>query len=65
MEFVFEHATMIAVIAVVVIILAILASGYVKAPPDTAFIISGFQKGQRILIGKAGTSSHSLSGWTS
>ena len=38
MEFVFEHATMIAVIAVVVIILAILASGYVKAPPDTAFI---------------------------
>ena len=31
MEFVFEHATMIAVIAVVVIILAILASGYVKA----------------------------------
>ena len=28
MEFVFEHATMIAVIAVVVIILAILASGY-------------------------------------
>ena len=54
MEFVFEHATMIAVIAVVVIILAILASCYVKAPPDTAFIISGFKKGQRILIGKAG-----------
>ena len=46
MEFVFEHATMIAVIAVVVIILAILASGYVKAPPDTAFIISGFKKGK-------------------
>lgn len=44
MEFVFEHANMIAVIAVVVIILAILASGYVKAPPDTAFIISGFKK---------------------
>ena len=54
MEFVFEHATMIAVIAVVVSILAILASGYVKAPPDTAFIISGFKIGQRILIGKAG-----------
>lgn len=27
--------------------------GYVKAPPDTAFIISGFRK-PRILIGKAG-----------
>ena len=50
MEFVFEHATMIAVIAVVVIILAILASGYVKAPPDTAFIISGFKKGPDNII---------------
>ena len=27
--------------------------GYVKAPPDTAYIISGFRK-PRILIGKAG-----------
>lgn len=39
MEFVFEHATMIAVIAVVVIILAILASGYVKAPPDIPHLL--------------------------
>ena len=54
MEFVVEHVTMIAVILVILVILAILASGYVKAPPDTAFIISGFKKGQRILIGKAG-----------
>ena len=28
-------------------------SGYVKSPPDTAYIISGFRK-PRILIGKAG-----------
>lgn len=27
--------------------------GYVKAPPDTAYMISGFRK-PRILIGKAG-----------
>ena len=54
MEFVVEHVTMIAVILVILVILAILASGYVKAPPDTAFIISGFKNGQRILIGKAG-----------
>lgn len=28
--------------------------GYVKAPPDTAYIISGFKKKPRILIGRAG-----------
>ena len=39
------------VIAALIIVLA--ALGYVKAPPDTAFIISGFRK-PRILIGKAG-----------
>lgn len=29
-------------------------SGYVKASPDTAYIISGFRKQPRVLIGKAG-----------
>ena len=38
---------------VIVIVLALIAAGYVKAPPDTAYIISGFRK-PRILIGKAG-----------
>ena len=33
---------------------AVLASGYVKAPPDMAYIISGMHKKPRILIGKAG-----------
>ena len=37
----------------VITVLLLLAAGYVKAPPDTAFIISGFSK-PRILIGKAG-----------
>lgn len=37
------------IIAVAVIVL--LASGYVKAPPDTAYIISGLRK--KIIIGKA------------
>ena len=37
----------------VVAIVALAAAGYVKAPPDTAYIISGFRK-PRILIGKAG-----------
>ena len=38
----------------VAILIGILASGYVKAPPDMAYIISGFHKKPRILIGKAG-----------
>lgn len=32
----------------------ILASGYVKASPDTALIISGLRKNPKVLIGKAG-----------
>ena len=41
----------IAPIVILVVLLFIL--GYVKASPDTAYIISGFRK-TRILIGKAG-----------
>lgn len=37
-----------------VVALVILLSGYVKAPPDKAYIISGLRRKQRILIGKAG-----------
>lgn len=37
----------------VLIILAILASGYVKAPTDKAYVISGLKKEARIVIGKA------------
>lgn len=43
----------IPIAAVVLLVLAFLALGYLKAPPDTAFIISGLGK-RRILIGKAG-----------
>ena len=39
-------------IAILVIIL--FAAGYVKAPPDMAYIISGAHKKPRILVGKAG-----------
>lgn len=43
------------VIAVVVIgfIILLLCIGYVKAPPDMAFIISGIKKKSKIVIGKA------------
>lgn len=39
------------IVAVVIIIVAILANGYKKAPPDTAFIVSGLRR--RTVIGKA------------
>ncbi len=43
-----------AVIAVVVIlVIVLLCVGYVKAPPDMAYIISGFKKKSKIVIGKA------------
>ncbi|MBQ6232793.1 MAG: flotillin family protein [Clostridia bacterium] len=38
---------------IVIFLSAVFALGYLKAPPDTAFIISGLGK-RRILIGKAG-----------
>ena len=41
----------IAIVAVLAI--ALFAAGYLKAPPDTAFIVSGLGK-RKILIGKAG-----------
>lgn len=42
--------SIVAILAIIAVLL-ILFSGYVKAPPDTAFIISGFRK--KIIIGKA------------
>lgn len=42
------------IVALAAILIAICASGYVKASPDTAYIISGFRKEPRELIGTAG-----------
>lgn len=39
---------------VILLVIAVLASGYVKAPPDMAYIISGFKKNPKVLIGRAG-----------
>ena len=46
--------TMITIAIIAVIAIAFLCMGYVKAPPDIAYIISGMHKKPRILIGKAG-----------
>lgn len=42
------------IVVAVVILLTILLSGYVKASPDTAYIISGLRRQPKVLIGKAG-----------
>ena len=42
------------VIILVTVLLIIIASGYVKAPPDVAFIISGLKREPRVLLGRAG-----------
>lgn len=49
----FSIGLIIGIIVVVMVVLIFIA-GYVKAPPDKAFIISGLGKEPRILIGKAG-----------
>lgn len=56
-EIIFGSATlpMIIIGAVVIIaLICVIASGYVKAPPDKAIIISGYRKEPRILIGRSG-----------
>lgn len=52
------------VLIVVILIVALCLLGYVKAPPDQAYIISGFRK-HRTLIGKAGVRIPVWNGWIS
>ena len=47
-------AKLIPVVIIVAIIALIFGLGYVKAPPDCAFIISGVKPKPRVLIGRAG-----------
>jgi len=42
------------IVIAVAILLVLLLMGYVKAPPDQAYIISGLKKDGKILIGRAG-----------
>jgi len=39
---------------IVIAVIVVLCSGYLKAPPDMAYLISGVGKKPRVLIGKAG-----------
>ena len=50
-----EHlVTLIPILIVLIILVIIFLTGYVKASPDTAIIISGLRKNPKVLIGKAG-----------
>ncbi len=41
-------------VLIIIILVIIITCGYVKAPPDQAYIISGLKKDGKILIGRAG-----------
>ena len=54
MEFLSMILPFVPIVLGVIIVLAILAAGYLKAPPDVAYVISGVRKKPRILVGQAG-----------
>lgn len=54
MNFITNHLFIIPIFIVVLLLIIFLLVGYVKAPPDMAYIISGLHKRPRILVGKAG-----------
>lgn len=41
-------------VLIAIVVIVVLCSGYIKAPPDMAYLISGLHRKPRILIGKAG-----------
>ena len=54
MEFLSMILPFVPIILGVIIVCVILAAGYLKAPPDVAYVISGIRKKPRILVGQAG-----------
>ena len=52
MQFVLDHLGEFGIALGVIVLICIVVSGYCKAPPDEAYIISGLRK--KVLIGKAG-----------
>ncbi len=42
------------ILFIIVLLIVVICTSYVKAPPDRAYIISGFRKEPKILIGRAG-----------
>ena len=52
LDFIHDEMGTIGIIVGVILLIIIIVSGYCKAPPDEAYIISGLRK--RVLIGRAG-----------
>jgi len=52
MEYVLTVLPYVGIVLAIIILIALI--GYVKAPPDQAFIISGLKKDGKILVGRAG-----------
>lgn len=51
MNFIMSNIPTIILAAIVaILIIGLLASGYVKAPPNKAYIISGLRKNPKVLI---------------
>ena len=44
MEWIISNIVIVAILIAVILVVTILMTGYVKAPPDMAFIISGLRK---------------------
>ena len=54
LDMIFGNIAVVIGVIVAVLVLVIVVTGYVKASPDTAYIISGLRKEPKVLIGKAG-----------
>jgi flotillin len=46
--------SVIPIVLVVALVVILLVAGYLKAPPDVAYVISGVRKKPRVLVGQAG-----------
>ena len=47
-----KAGTIVPIVIALVVVIIVFATGYVKASPDTAYIISGLRKHPKVLIGK-------------
>lgn len=54
MEFITQNLSTIGLGILAIIVIVLITTGYVKAAPDTAIIISGIRKKPKVLIGRAG-----------
>ena len=54
MDFLFKLLPILPFVGIVIVAIIIVSLGYLKAPPDVAYVISGIRKKPRILVGRAG-----------